>query len=277
MIVGIYTNLNKDIDGVAAKQLINILVKKNVDYYICSNSIDLINDSNNIAFDKLVDLSDVIFAFGGDGTMLKVVSLSNENQKPIVGVNLGKIGFLTDVAVDQMEKAVDLLIKGNYKIEKRQLLKVKTNQSSYYSLNEAVLQTVSGEHISVVSINIDDSYATTVRSDGVMVSTPTGSTAYSLACNGPILSPNVKAFIVNSICPHSLHSVPMVISDESEVRLKSLSKNMKLVVDGKIKEIYQNDNEEIIITKAKHQALFIRFGNENFYQKLLQKLSYWGD
>lgn len=277
MIVGIYTNLNKDIDGVAAKQLINILVKKNVDYYICSNSIDLINDSNNISFDKLVDLSDVIFAFGGDGTMLKVVSLSNENQKPIVGVNLGKIGFLTDVAVDQMEKAVDLLIKGNYKIEKRQLLKVKTNQSSYYSLNEAVLQTVSGEHISVVSINIDDSYATTVRSDGVMVSTPTGSTAYSLACNGPILSPNVKAFIVNSICPHSLHSVPMVISDESEVRLKSLSKNMKLVVDGKIKEIYQNDNEEIIITKAKHQALFIRFGNENFYQKLLQKLSYWGD
>lgn len=277
MIVGIYTNLNKDIDGVAAKQLINILVKKNVDYYICSNSIDLIKDSNNIAFDKLVDLSDVIFAFGGDGTMLKVVSLSNENQKPIVGVNLGKIGFLTDVAVDQMEKAVDLLIKGNYKIEKRQLLKVKTNQSSYYSLNEAVLQTVSGEHISVVSINIDDSYATTVRSDGVMVSTPTGSTAYSLACNGPILSPNVKAFIVNSICPHSLHSVPMVISDDSEVRLKSLSKNMKLVVDGKIKEIYQNDNEEIIITKAKHQALFIRFGNENFYQKLLQKLSYWGD
>ena len=277
MIVGIYTNLNKDIGGVAAKQLINILVKKNVDYYICSNSIDLINDSNNISFDKLVDLSDVIFAFGGDGTMLKVVSLSNENQKPIVGVNLGKIGFLTDVAVDQMEKAVDLLIKGNYKIEKRQLLKVKTNQSSYYSLNEAVLQTVSGEHISVVSINIDDSYATTVRSDGVMVSTPTGSTAYSLACNGPILSPNVKAFIVNSICPHSLHSVPMVISDESEVRLKSLSKNMKLVVDGKIKEIYQNDNEEIIITKAKHQALFIRFGNENFYQKLLQKLSYWGD
>lgn len=277
MIVGIYTNLNKDIDGVAAKQLINILVKKNVDYYICSNSIDLINDSNNISFDKLVDLSDVIFAFGGDGTMLKVVSLSNENQKPIVGVNLGKIGFLTDVAVDQMEKAVDLLIKGNYKIEKRQLLKVKTNQSSYYSLNEAVLQTVSGEHISVVSINIDDSYATTVRSDGVMVSTPTGSTAYSLACNGPILSPNVKAFIVNSICPHSLHSVPMVISDESEVRLKSLSKNMKLVVDGKIKETYQNDNEEIIITKAKHQALFIRFGNENFYQKLLQKLSYWGD
>lgn len=277
MIVGIYTNLNKDIDGVAAKQLINILVKKNVDYYICSNSIELIKDSNNIAFDKLVDLSDVIFAFGGDGTMLKVVSLSNENQKPIVGVNLGKIGFLTDVAVDQMEKAVNLLIKGNYKIEKRQLLKVKTNQSSYYSLNEAVLQTVSGEHISVVSINIDDSYATTVRSDGVMVSTPTGSTAYSLACNGPILSPNVKAFIVNSICPHSLHSVPMVISDESEVRLKSLSKNMKLVVDGKIKEIYQNDNEEIIITKAKHQALFIRFGNENFYQKLLQKLSYWGD
>ncbi|MCI7401381.1 MAG: NAD(+)/NADH kinase [Christensenella sp.] len=277
MVVGIYTNLNKDIDGVAAKQLINILVKKNVDYYICSNSIELIKDSNNIAFDKLVDLSDVIFAFGGDGTMLKVVSLSNENQKPIVGVNLGKIGFLTDVAVDQMEKAVDLLIKGNYKIEKRQLLKVKTNQSSYYSLNEAVLQTVSGEHISVVSINIDDSYATTVRSDGVMVSTPTGSTAYSLACNGPILSPNVKAFIVNSICPHSLHSVPMVISDESEVRLKSLSKNMKLVVDGKIKEIYQNDNEEIIITKAKHQALFIRFGNENFYQKLLQKLSYWGD
>ena len=147
MIVGIYTNLNKDIDGVAAKQLINILVKKNVDYYICSNSIDLINDSNNISFDKLVDLSDVIFAFGGDGTMLKVVSLSNENQKPIVGVNLGKIGFLTDVAVDQMEKAVDLLIKGNYKIEKRQLLKVKTNQSSYYSLNEAVLQI--GEKINV--------------------------------------------------------------------------------------------------------------------------------
>lgn len=277
MVIGIYTNLNKDIDGAAAKKLISILHNKNVKYFICSNASSAIKDENNCSFEKLIELSDVIFAFGGDGTMLKVVSMSSENQKPIVGVNLGKIGFLTDVTVEQIENAVDMLIHEKYYIEKRQLLKIETKKANYFSLNEAVLQTVSGEHISIVSINIDDSYATTVRSDGVMVSTPTGSTAYSLACNGPILSPNVKAFIVNSICPHSLHSVPMVIADDSEVKLKSLSKNMKLVVDGKIKETYLNDNEEIRITKAKYQALFVRFGNENFYQKLLQKLSNWGD
>ncbi len=275
MKVGIYTNLHKDKDAKAAKTLIDVLNQKGIKYSIAANE-DIKGIDNQIPLTDLSLDADIVIAFGGDGTMLNVISYIDDKAIPILGVNMGKIGFLTEIAKKDIEQAVDSLIKGEYTVEHRSLVRAQVpTGEKFYALNEAIL-TSSNSQVSSININIDDSYTATVRGDGVMVATPTGSTAYSLACNGPILAPTVKGFIVNTICPHSLHSVPMVVSDDSEIVLSSKSRKMKLVIDGH--DCYEFANEsEIKIRKASFVASFIRLDKQNFYQRLLQKLSFWGE
>ena len=275
MKIGIYSNLYKDVDAKAAIALMEILDKKGIPYSISTNfETDAIK--NTIPLNDLSKDSDVVIAFGGDGTMLNVISYIDDKAIPILGVNLGKIGFLTEIDKNGLKKAVDALIKGEYTIEQRSLVRAQVpSGEKFYALNEAIL-TSSKSQVSSIKINIDNSYTATVRGDGVIVSTPTGSTAYSLACNGPILAPSVHAFIVNTICPHSLHSVPMVVEDTSEIVLSSQSSKMKLVIDGKDRYEFEGD-AEVKMRKASFSASFIRLNKQNFYQKLLQKLSFWGD
>ena len=275
MKIGIYSNLYKDVDAKATIALMEILDKKGIPYSISTNiETDLIN--NAIPLNDLSKDSDVVIAFGGDGTMLHVISYIDDKAIPILGVNLGKIGFLTEIDKKELNKAVDALSKGEYTIENRSLVRAQVpTGEKFYALNEAILTSYKSQ-VSSIKINIDDSYTATVRGDGVIVSTPTGSTAYSLACNGPILAPSVQAFIVNTICPHSLHSVPMVVEDTAEIVLSSQSGHMKLVIDGK--DTYEfKDDAEVKMRKASFSASFIRLNKQNFYQKLLQKLSFWGD
>ena len=271
---GIYTNVHKDKKLVATKALMEILDKKKIPY--CFSANEQIKDLDQIDLTDISKDSDIVIAFGGDGTMLNVISYIDDKAIPILGVNMGKIGFLTEIGKQELESAVDAIIRGEYTIETRSLVRAQVpTGEKFYALNEAIL-TASKSQVSSIKINIDDSYTATVRGDGVMVATPTGSTAYSLACNGPILSPFVKAFIVNTICPHSLHSVPIVVQDDSEIKLSSKSKNMKLVIDGKDRYEFEGD-AEIYFRKASFSASFIRLNNQNFYQKLLQKLSFWGE
>ncbi len=275
MKIGIYSNEHKDNNLVAAKALINILDKKGISYSFSTNA-EKVDIKGAIPLQDLSNDSDIVIAFGGDGTMLNVISYIDDKAIPILGVNMGKIGFLTEIDKDNLEKAVDALISGKYQIETRTLIRAQVpTGEKFYALNEAIL-TSSNSQVSSIKINIDDSYTATVRGDGVLVSTPTGSTAYSLACNGPILAPSVKGFIVNTICPHSLHSVPIVVDDGSEIMLSSNSRNMKLVIDGKDRYEFVGD-AEIKIRKASFCASFVRLNNQNFYQKLLQKLSFWGE
>ena len=271
---GIFTNVHKDKNLSATKALIEILNKKGISY--CFSANDETKGLEQISLTDLSKDADIVVAFGGDGTMLNVISYIDDKAIPILGVNCGKIGFLTEIGKQELESAVDAIIKGEYSIENRSLVRAQVpTGEKFYALNEAIL-TSSNSQVSSIKINIDDSYTATVRGDGVMVATPTGSTAYSLACNGPILAPFVKAFIVNTICPHSLHSVPIVVQDDSEIKLSSKSKNMKLVIDGRDRFDFE-DEAEIKIRKASFSASFIRLNNQNFYQKLLQKLSFWGE
>ena len=158
-------------------------------------------------------------------------------------------------------------------VEKRIMLQIVCGDKKYYALNEAAL---SGSlcRVAEVTVEIDGTLADKVRADGMLVSTPTGSTAYSLACNGPVLSPDVEAFIINAICPHSLHSCPIVVGSGSQITLKSESEGLNLVVDGTIVE-KSGKNITLQIGKAPVSAEFIRFSKQNFYNRLLHKLSNW--
>ncbi len=174
--------------------------------------------------------------------------------------------------------AISSLLSGDYSIEKRSMIKVKIDSQEFLALNEVVLSRQDPCHVSVFDIFIDGISADTLRSDGVLVSTPTGSTAYSLSCNGPVLSPTVKALIVNAICPHSLHSCPVVVDDNMRISISTKDDFMRVIVDGVIvAKTGEGEKISVCVEKADTSASLIRLKNQNFYAKLKAKLNYWGD
>lgn len=274
MKIGVYTNLNKDRDSQTAKEFISILQQKGVSYKFYSDRKQESDTHEKLR--ELTDGVDVLVAFGGDGTMLNIVPYCAVKNIPILGVNLGHIGFLTEADADNLEESVDRLLSGNYFCEKRSMISVTNGDNRFIALNEVVLAKTDNSNICNIAVDIDGVRADKVRADGVMVSTPTGSTGYSLSCNGSILSPNLNALIINAICPHSLHFCPMVISDTSTVDLSSDSDDLRLTIDGKIVSLVE-DPQKITIKKCEYNATFIRFEKSSFYSKLIKKLAYWGE
>lgn len=274
MKIGVYTNLNKDCDSLTAKKFLEILKQKGVSYKFYSDRRQESDTHERLR--ELTDGVDVLVAFGGDGTMLNIVPYCAVKNIPILGINLGHIGFLTEVNADRLEESADRLINGEYFLEKRSMISVENGDNRFIALNEVVLAKTNNSNICNIAVDIDGVRADKVRADGVMVSTPTGSTGYSLSCNGSILSPNTDALIINAICPHSLHFCPIVIRDSSIVDLSSNSKDLRLTVDGKIMSFVE-DPQKIRIKKCEYTATFIRFEKSSFYSKLIKKLAYWGE
>lgn len=273
MKIAVYTNYNKDPHGMIAKQFCGILARKGIDcgYFYGDGGSSAASD-----LFKAGRIGDVLVAFGGDGTMLNVVEYCARTDIPILGVNLGRIGFLSEASKDELEKVVDLLASGKYEIERRAMLAAQIDGNVYHALNEIILGTDSNSRISTIDVCVDGHKADSVRGDGVIVATATGSTAYSLSCNGPVLAPDVNAFIINAICPHSLHFCPLVVNSDSVVTLCSNGSKMRITADGRVYPI-ETDECNVTITRSDKDALFVRFGSQSFFEKLIKKLSYWGE
>lgn len=236
------------------------LVKGLVDYGF---SVIELDDLNNLdGFDRLL-------VFGGDGTMLYCATHAN---CPIVGINLGNVGFLTqheaNVSVEELICAIHSSC-----LEDRPLLETAVEGKRCLSLNEFVIKTTSSRPISF-SVKINGDFVDTYHADGIIIATPTGSTAYSLSAGGPILSPDVNAIIINPICPHSLHSRPLIVSGESKIDIKIDGDDAVLITDGR-EQIDLKNMTDIQISKANQSATFV-CGNNNFYNKLLEKMNKWG-
>ncbi len=273
MKIGVYTNYNKDPHGMIAKQFCGILARKGVEcgYFYGDGGADA---SSDLA--KAGKIGDILVAFGGDGTMLNVVEYCAQNAIPILGVNLGRIGFLSEASKDELEKVVDGLIAGSFSLERRAMLAATAGEKTYLALNEVVLGTGSNSRVCTIDVSVNGHHADSVRGDGVIVATATGSTAYSLSCNGPVLSPDVNAFIINAICPHSLHFCPIVVNSDSKITLSCEGSGMRLTADGSIFGL-GDGRCEVDIVRSDKDALFVRFGHQSFYEKLVKKLSYWGE
>ena len=276
MKIGIKTNLKRDINALASKLFCQKLREVGIEYKVCDNAKDFFDPQSVAAAKDVFEWCDIVVAFGGDGTMLDIVR-NLPSDLPILGINMGKIGFLTEIDENQMGYAISSLLSGDYAIERRSMLKATSGNQQFYALNEVVVSCQDPCHVSVFDVYIDGILADTLRSDGVLVSTPTGSTAYSLSCNGPVLSPTVKALIVNGICPHSLHSCPMVVDDNMSIKISTNDDIMRVIADGTIVTKSQINGMDITIEKDNKQALFVRLNNQNFYAKLRAKLNYWGD
>ena len=265
MKVLIYVNSEKDVDGVSLKTLITNLEKHGIEYVTVGVDDTIANNDYS-----------AMFVIGGDGTILRRTEYVNNNDIPIIGINGGKLGYLTEFERSEIESAVVLFVENKLKRDCRATLSVNYNGKEYLALNDAVIHRIYTENkgmITSVSFYIDGNKIDTVYGDGIIVATPTGSTAYSLSAGGTILAPGINAFSVTPISAHSLSQRPVIYSSNSECVLK-LENNYSgaLYVDGKfIAELKVGDT--VTINKAKKDTVFLRKEKSNFYKKLSEKIS----
>jgi len=226
---------------------------------------------------------DLILVFGGDGTMLRALDSYVSCNIPMLGVNLGRMGFLLETQPEELPQALERIKAGKYEIERRMMLRVEGHCAGKticaHATNEVSISRGLSQRMIALDAYVGDMLVDHYIADGLVLSSPTGSTAYSLSAGGPIIAPDVQCFLLNPICPHTLTSRPIVLSAKEHVRLKIHMKEMRegiqLSVDGQAVCEMRNQ-EEISIIRSPHDALLIRFSRErNYFSLLKDKLSQW--
>lgn len=275
MKIGIYVNINRDLECKTAKKFIEILLSKGVQVLVCCGAEQYIN-LPSYPLDEVAKSADVLVVFGGDGTMLSVARRVVKSGIALLGVNKGRLGFLTECEDSDLQLVADSLINGEYKLDKRAMLQISTQCGEYLALNEVTVSRMMSKRTIEVAISIDGGLCDIVRGDGVIVSTPTGSTAYALSCGGAILSPNLRAIGVTAICPHSLNSRPIVVDDSSIIILavQNCNEDVVVCVDGECLPTFKGD-VVVQVKKSECYTKLIRLNDNNFYSRLLQKMSGW--
>lgn len=230
---------------------------------------------------EIPSLTEAIVVLGGDGTMLSVARLVADRDVPILGVNLGGLGFLTETTLEQLYPALEGLLAGNYEVSERMMLTTHIHRqgeriAEYSVLNDVVINKGALARIIEMATYIDKEYINTYRADGLIISTPVGSTAYNLSAGGPILFPTMQAIVVSPICPHTLTNRPLVIPDHCKIEVELMSENedVLLTLDGQVGFALRY-KDIVEIRKAKFNIKLIQFPPWNFYHTLRAKLK-WG-
>ena len=256
---------------------------ENIELYCFSQSNDQIDIPNvkTIEEQSISDM-DLIVSIGGDGTMLQSSKLASNYSVPITGINKGRLGFLTDINPELVSEALQEIINGEYQVESRMLLDVKILNGENerfigHAINDLVINKTKTGRMINVRTSINGKYVNSNEGDGYIVSTPTGSTAYSLSCGGPIINPNSDTFLLVPIAPHTLTNRPMVIPSGSIIKLEFTEENddtIEISLDGEIiSEISGGDC--IMISRSKNTVKFIHPKQYDYYETLRSKL-FWG-
>ncbi len=223
--------------------------------------------------------ADFLFSIGGDGTILDAVGLVGESGIPVTGINLGRLGFLSSISKERILPAIEAIQNGDYQIERRSLLKLSSPVGLFGSTNCAMNDlTVSKPNVmSLLTIKtwINNEFLNAYWADGLIVATPTGSTAYSLSCTGPIISPDSETFLITPIASHNLTVRPIIIRDDSEIRIRVGGKSSEFLVslDSRVEKV--DNSVELIICKASFKINLLRLTDKNFFQTIREKLN-WG-
>ena len=265
MKVLLYVNQEKNIDGTLNQALISACEKANVGYEFLTD----------LSLNKKVD-ADAIICFGGDGTILSISNFAGSNHIPIIGINAGKLGFLTEFEKNEVESAIYEFANGGLKTDERVSLEVCFNGKTFYGLNDVVFQRIYKNTLSRMILNIkveiDGNLVDKIAGDGIIISTPTGSTAYSLSAGGSILAPGIEAFSMTPLSAHSLHNRPVIFSATSVCEAEIVGEvSAGVFLDGKlIGEVSEGD--KITVKKAPYKTVFLRKSDSNFYNRLMEKL-----
>ncbi|KIC61756.1 NAD kinase [Chryseobacterium taiwanense] len=233
----------------------------------------------NCKQDLLEKKVDLFFTFGGDGTIVNSLTFIEDLEIPVVGVNTGRLGFLASFTKEEAFRELDAILKGDIKTSRRSVIEVVSEglEEGFfpYALNDVTVSRKETTSMITVDSYINDEFLNVFWGDGVIVSTPTGSTAYSLSCGGPIISPNNENFVITPIAPHNLNVRPLVVNDRVKIkfRVESRVPQYSLSLDSRL--IHIETDKEIIIKKASFQLLLVQPNNLSFYETIRQKLL-WG-
>lgn len=258
------------------EKIIEKIIKKCPDIAEALNDLNLNIDFMKIAKDTHEFECDMAVVLGGDGTLLRAQAKLKE-ETPLLGINMGTVGFLTDVEVRETFNALNKIIKGDYYKEKRSKLMVSHENHYFNAMNEVVIMTNKPAKMLHFEIQVDGETIEEVRADGLIISTPSGSTAYAMSAGGPIVDPKLEGLIIIPICPYKLGARPFIVSDTSEITVKLLKKGKSavFVMDGQINE-EADYLEEIKFKKADKDVYFIRTSSKYFYEKVKDKLKEGG-
>jgi len=278
--VGIIPNLLKDIDLEITRTIAAWLVKENFSVYAADHivkQVDIIPFS--VDEEEIYKLCDIVIAIGGDGTILSVAEKACLVDVPIVGVNLGRLGFLADIEPFDIEPCLKKLLKEDYHIQERMMLKAKIidpngQEHIFHALNDVNITRGSFPRIAEFEILINGEFGDVYPADGIIVSSPTGSTAYNLSAGGPIVVPHAKAYIVTPICPHTIYSRSIIVAAEDIIQIKICNDghiNMELSVDGKVK-MHLTPNHFIQIEKSSYVTRLVKLSELKFFEILRKKI-----
>lgn len=222
---------------------------------------------------------DYLFSVGGDGTFLDTLTLVRDSGIPVLGINLGRLGFLSSVSKDEISSAINGLIKGEYTLVPRILIKLNTDQGLFgdfnYALNEVAISRKDSTSLLVIHVYVDGNILNSYWADGLIVATPTGSTAYSLSCGGPIVTPGSKNFVITPIATHNLTVRPIVIPDDSKIRIKLEGRDKQFMVSMDSRTESISESVELNLEKESFSINLVQMNNKSFFSTIRDKLK-WG-
>jgi len=252
---------------------------KGICVFIAQNSANMIG-KEGIDFDTMCKEVDFLISLGGDGTLLSLVRRSYGYNKPVLGINAGNLGFLADIGIDEVELFFDNLLVGNYRIDDRMMIEgfihnKDGEKREFFAFNDVVITRPTVSKMANISAYIDNVWFNTYRGDGLIISTPTGSTAYNLASGGPVMYPLTQAFIMTPICAHSLTQRPLVVPADFTIELDSTDDVIIAVIDGQ-DDYKMSRGDRLVIKGAIRGARLLHKRERNYFSVLREKLS-WGE
>ena len=275
-------NFNKYIQHLVHKlesEKVEIFIEESFFEYV-TNRLRFKNEVATFnSHEDLKDNVDILFSIGGDGTLLSAVSYIRNSNIPILGINTGRLGFISSVAPDQIEQAVNDVLNKNYKTNRRTLLTLNTSNNLFknknFALNEVAIVKKDTSSMIKIEAYVDDEFLNTYWADGLIVSTPTGSTGYSLSCGGPIIAPGTNNIIITPIAQHNLNVRPIVINHNSTIKLKVEDRDQLALVSLDSCSRAFDSSVELTIKKANFKINLIEPQNNSFISTVRQKLM-WG-
>ncbi|MFM2156827.1 MAG: hypothetical protein RL516_1576 [Bacteroidota bacterium] len=222
---------------------------------------------------------DFIFSIGGDGTILDTLTQVQDSGIPVLGINVGRLGFLSSISTQEINQCLDSLFKGHFTLDKRRLLRLDSSINLFgdvnYALNELTIHKKDSSSMIIINTFINGEYLNSYWADGLIIATPTGSTGYSLSCGGPIIAPYSENFVITPIAPHNLNVRPIVVSDENVISLEVEGRSQYFIASLDSRSVTIDSSVSLAIKKSDFTMNLLRIGNDNFLDTLRKKLN-WG-
>ncbi|MCC8159765.1 MAG: NAD(+)/NADH kinase [Oscillospiraceae bacterium] len=277
--IAVIPNNSKDFGLINTRRLVDFLSDK-ADIYMDEAYGVLGMNIKYVPSAKIYENAEYVLVLGGDGTILQRAAECAKRRIPILGINLGKIGFMTEIEIDDMEEALTKFLNDDFKIEKRMMMKAEVRKSnkvqfSFHALNDVVVSKSLGEKLIRIELSTNGEEVNRYTADGLIIATPTGSTGYSISAGGPVADPCMRLYVATPICAHMLSVRSAVLSSDKVIKIRLDSEyggEAVVTADGDVQG-YIKDSDEVVITESEYDFELVKIGEQSFYDTLLKKLS----